>query len=235
MSLSISRGSPVLHPKSPRVMNSPATAFRISRTSQLCSSENLVPFALYTALPCSLDGRNSVDYYETSVTIGLSARRPSRVPFDVERIERHVGPSHIPLNRVALDRLPGGGYVLQKRNSTILTARPIDAVAVSVRVAPLEIEIQAILLWPYGAGLAGRHRKRLRVSPAFPTCSCPLQLSPSGKSDGPEVSLRTSPDCVRDSTSRTAAHTCHRTRLSSEDGFPTSAIDSAICFRLIPS
>src|SRR5712691_12593255 len=49
-------------------------------------------------------------------------------------------------------------------------------------VPPLEIGVQAIQLSPYRAGLAGRHRTRLPVSPAFPTCSCPLRLSPSGKS-----------------------------------------------------
>jgi hypothetical protein len=42
--------------------------------------------------------------------------------------------------------------------------------------------------------------------PAFPTCCFPLRLSPSGKSDGPEVFLRTSPDWVRDSAPRSAAH-----------------------------
>jgi hypothetical protein len=73
-------------------------------------------------------------------------------------------------------------------------------------VPPLEIEVQAMRLSPYRAGLAGRHRKRLPRSPASLTCSCPLQLSPSGQSDGPEVSLRTSPGCARDPTSRPAAH-----------------------------
>jgi len=73
-------------------------------------------------------------------------------------------------------------------------------------VPPLEIEVQAMRLSPYRTGLAGRHRQRLRVSPASLTCSCPLQLSPSGESDGPEVSLRTSPGCTRYPTSRAAAH-----------------------------
>ena len=59
---------------------------------------------------------------------------------------------------------------------------------------------------PYHAGLAGRHRKRLRLTPAFLACSFPLRLSPSGKPDGPETSLRVSPDCVRDSAPRSAAH-----------------------------
>jgi hypothetical protein len=74
-------------------------------------------------------------------------------------------------------------------------------------VPPLEMAVQAIRLSPYRAGLAGRHRKRLLRSPASLTGSCPLQLSPSGQSDGPEVFLRTSPGCTRDPTPRPAAHT----------------------------
>src|SRR6478752_5033130 len=73
-------------------------------------------------------------------------------------------------------------------------------------VAPLGIGIQAMQLSPYHAGLAGRHLQRLPVAPASPTCSFPLRLSPSGQSDDPEASLRAPPDCVRDSTPRSAAH-----------------------------
>jgi hypothetical protein len=72
--------------------------------------------------------------------------------------------------------------------------------------APLEIGIQAIRLSPYRAGLAGRHLQRLPVAPAFPTGSFPLRLSPSGQSDDPGASLRAPPDCIRDSTPRSAAH-----------------------------
>jgi hypothetical protein len=35
-------------------------------------SDHLVPFALRTAFPSSLVGRDSHDYYETSVAIGLA-------------------------------------------------------------------------------------------------------------------------------------------------------------------
>jgi hypothetical protein len=67
--------------------------------------------------------------------------------------------------------------------------------------------MQAVSLSPSQAGLAGRSHKRLLAPPAFPTCSCPLRLSPLGASDGPEVSLRTSLNWVKDSVPRTAAHT----------------------------
>src|SRR5262249_28318778 len=51
-----------------------------------------------------------------------------------------------------------------------------------IRLSVMWRTVQAIQLSPYRAGLAGRHRTRLPMSPAFPTCSCSLRLSPSGKS-----------------------------------------------------
>src|SRR6266849_2292734 len=49
-------------------------------------------------------------------------------------------------------------------------------------VPPLEMGVWAIQLSPYRTGLAGRPGTRLPVSPAFPTGSCPLWLSPAGES-----------------------------------------------------
>src|SRR6516165_1392824 len=73
-------------------------------------------------------------------------------------------------------------------------------------VPPLGIGIQAMRLSPYHAGLAGRHLQRLAVTPASLACCCPLRLSPSGEPDDPRTFLRVPPDCVRDSTPRSAAH-----------------------------
>jgi hypothetical protein len=73
-------------------------------------------------------------------------------------------------------------------------------------VPPLGIGVQAIQLSPYHAGLAGRHLRRLPVTPAFRACRCPLRLSPSGKPDGPGTFLRVPPGCARDSAPRLAAH-----------------------------
>ena len=91
-------------------------------------------------------------------------------------------------------------------NGLPLVALLVDAVAAGVPIPPLEIGVQAIQLSPDHAGLAGQHVQRLPVIPAFRACSCPLRLSPSGKPDDPETSLRVSPDCVRDSAPRSAAH-----------------------------
>ena len=99
----------------------------------LGSSGHLSPFALYTAFPCSLDGRHTVDYYGDSVTVGLAPRRRSRVPFGTERLEHDVGVPLIPLNRFVIDRLSGEGYDARKSNAPLLSASPVDAVAKSVR------------------------------------------------------------------------------------------------------
>src|SRR5262249_27070437 len=87
-----------------------------------------------------------------------------------------------------------------------LWACVLDAGAAGVPLPPAGIGIQAMQLSPYRAGLAGRHLQRLPVTPASPTCSFPLRLSPSGQSDDPGAFLRAPPDCVRDSTPRSAAH-----------------------------
>jgi hypothetical protein len=42
-------------------------------------SDHLAPFALQTAFPPSLAGRDAGDYYEASVAIGLASRRRSHV------------------------------------------------------------------------------------------------------------------------------------------------------------
>jgi hypothetical protein len=74
------------------------------------------------------------------------------------------------------------GYVPQNSNGTLVMAPHPRRGRSECAVPPLEIGVQAIQLSPYHAGLAGRHPTRLPVTPAFPTCSCPLRLSPSGKS-----------------------------------------------------
>src|SRR3954469_10730901 len=92
-----------------------------------------------------------------------------------------------------------------------LTIRPwchcvTDAVAASVRLHRWGLGFRQSSFSPYRAGLAGRHLQRLPVAPAFLACSFPLQLSLSGKPDDPGTFLRVPPDCVRDSTPRSAAH-----------------------------
>src|SRR4030095_16271406 len=87
-----------------------------------------------------------------------------------------------------------------------LTVPLSDAVAIDATFHHWRLGFRQFSFRQYHTGLAGHHFQRLPVIPAFPTCSFPLQLSPSRKLDGPEVFLRTPPDCVRNSTTRYAAH-----------------------------
>src|SRR6266545_6743470 len=68
-------------PRLPRSRRTPSTvsALCISHTSQTEMSDHLCPFALWTALPSSLAGRDPCDYYGHSVTLELSSRRRSHV------------------------------------------------------------------------------------------------------------------------------------------------------------
>ena len=75
-------------------MPSPASAFRISRTSQMLGIRHLCHFPLCTALPCALVGRDSHEYYWHSVTMGLASGRPSRVPSQRNVLERRRLPIH---------------------------------------------------------------------------------------------------------------------------------------------
>src|SRR6516165_6341416 len=104
---------------------------------------------------------------------------------------------------------PVGGGRSRKLNDPPLVALRYRRCSSECTLAPLGIGIQAMQLSPYHAGLAGRHLQRLPVAPAFPTCSFPLRLSPSGQSDDPGAFLRAPPDWVRDSTPRSAAHPCN--------------------------
>jgi hypothetical protein len=135
---------------------------------------NLPPFALGWALP-------TADYYDGSVTVGLAPCRPSHVPVVLNVLARRRGPVH-PLEYARCTS------PIMRRVRTAKLYRYAHDGAASRRgrgeceVPPLEIGVRAMQLSPYRAGLAGRHSTRLPVSPAFPTCSCPLGLSPLGQS-----------------------------------------------------
>ena len=96
--------------------------------------------------------------------------------------ERDVGAPRIPLNEVVLHRPSREGYTPQKPHGALVMAPPPRRGSGECAVPPLEIGVWAIQLSPYRTGLAGRHGTRLPVPLAFPTCSCPLGLSPSGQS-----------------------------------------------------
>ena len=121
------------------------------------------------------------DYYDGSVTLGLAPGRPSHVPVMLNVLARRRCPIH-PL-KYARCTSP----IMRRVRPAKVYRRAHDGAAArrgrgECEVPPLEIGVQAIQLSPYRMGLAGRHCTRLPVTPAFPTCSCPLQLSLSGQS-----------------------------------------------------
>ena len=139
------------------------------------------------------------------MTRELALRRPSHVPVMLNVLARRRCPIH-PLACARCTSSITRRVCAAKAAQHAHDGTASQACSGACAVPPLEIEVQAIQLSPYRAGLAGRHPTRLPMAPASPTCSCPLRLSPSGQSDDPEASLCTSPDCVRDSAPRPAAH-----------------------------
>src|SRR5262245_34253686 len=182
------------------------SASRITRTSTFWSSGHLSPFAMWTALP-------SADYYGDSVAIGLASRRRSRVPLVLNVSSVTEAPHSSPSMASLAIAWPVGGGSPQNANGLPLVALRCRRCSRGCAFPPLGIGVQAMQLSPYHAGLAGRHCRRLRVTPASRACSFPVRLSPSGEPDDPGTSLRVPPDCVRDSAPRPAAHRFYCMRL----------------------
>ncbi len=61
-------------------------AFRVPRlTARRIHAPVLLRSVSGVTVP--LDGRDSIDYHQDSVTIGVSARRPSRIPYAMNIID----------------------------------------------------------------------------------------------------------------------------------------------------
>ena len=138
------------------------------------SAVNLPPFALQWVLPIP-------DYYDGSVTLGLAPCRPSRVPVVLHVQARRRCPIH------PLECARCTSPIMRRVRPAKLSRHAHDGAAArrgrgECEVPPLEMGVWAIQLSPYRTGLAGRPGTRLPVSPAFPTGSCPLWLSPAGES-----------------------------------------------------
>src|SRR5215831_18567953 len=88
----------------------------------------------------------------------------------------------MPFNMLAAHRPSCEEYAPRNLDGTLMMASHPGVVATSVKFHRWRLGFEQLQLSPYRAGLAGPHRTRLPMFPAFPTCSCPLQLSPSGKS-----------------------------------------------------
>ena len=129
--------------------------------------DHLVSFArMWAAFPPSLAGRDSGDYYETSVAVGFAPGRRSHVR-RCRTSERDVGAPFISLNaftghRSWLRRL--------HRPCSISVAEPAPVsgvIPVDVNFHLLEIGIQAIQLSPYHAGSPPHRSRRLDTTDRY--------------------------------------------------------------------
>jgi hypothetical protein len=155
-------------------------------------SDHLAPFALQAAFPPSLTGRDSCDYYEASVAIGLASRRRSRVrPCCTCRAERRW-PTHL-LECPHWASLRAPEVRRQKRNTVAGHGTGSDVFPVDGGLHLVEIGHQAIQLSPYSASPAAPPPVRLGTTTAFLACSCPLHPSDPGKPSDPGTSLQVLP------------------------------------------
>src|SRR3954465_3349949 len=83
-----------------------------------------------------------------------------------------------------------------------LPTAPLHAVARDVLVHRWWLGFKQSILDPIARVLRGVRSGMFARTPASPPCSCPLRLSPSGKTVDPEAPLPASPVCDRDSTRR---------------------------------
>ena len=169
---------------------------------------HLCPFALWTAFPSPLVGRDSHDYYEHCVAIGLAPHRRSHVR-PCHTYKRDLG---VPLisfvallgQRPMLRRVSQAWVQSGTKHGAGFRRFPADGT-----LHLLEIGIQAIQLSPYHAGPPAHRSLRLDPATGFLACCCPLHLSDPGQPFGPETSLRVPPGYAGDTTKRLVAHT-HR-------------------------
>jgi len=143
----------------------------------------------------SRGGRDAYDYHEDSVTRGVSTRRPSRIPYAINELDRGRDiPHHLtstPCARLPAAPVPADDQTFSRTTATWVSVFP----GLRLRyvrgshggaLSPMVSDVQAIQLFPYRLPLADtswrpdfsacRFSPRLCVPLAFPRIS--------GKGDG---------------------------------------------------
>ena len=168
-------------------------------------SDHLVCFALWTAFPPSLAGRDSCDYYQTSVAIGLASRRRSHVrprctcraelrwPTHLLEYPHWASPTPRRLRQPMSDADAGRG--------TGSDVFPVDGGLHRWKLGFRQFSFHHIPRVPQHLTPV-----RLRATTAFLACSGPLHLSDPGKPSDPRTSLQVLPGCAGDTTGRLVAH-----------------------------
>jgi hypothetical protein len=183
-------------------------------------SRHLTPFALLPALPDSLAGRDSCDYYGVSVAIGLASRRRSHVrprctcraelrwPTHLLEYPHWVSPAPRRLRQPMSDADAGHG--------TGPDVFPVDGGLHRWRLGFRQFSFHHIPRVPQHLTPV-----RLGTTAAFLACSGPLHLSDPGKPSDPRTSLRVLPGCAGDTTRRLVAHlNCRESRAVEGHGLP---------------
>ena len=150
-----------------RWTSAPVRRYALRIPPGLATSDHLVCFALWTAFPPSLAGRDSCDYYQTSVAIGLASRRRSHVrPRCTYRAELRW-PTHLlecpHWASPAPQRLHRQISDTDAEHGTGSDVFPVDG-----GLHLLEIRLQAIQLSPYSAGPAAPHTRTPGRDRCFP-------------------------------------------------------------------
>jgi hypothetical protein len=169
-------------------------------------SDHLAPFALRAAFPPSPAGRDSGDYYEASVAMGLAPGRRSRVR-PCRTVQRDVGVPLISFNALAGRRSAPRRLCRPPSTPTQGTAPVTDVFPADGNLHPLEIGLHAIQPSPYHAGPPSA--PPLTPGPSRRVCwhaLVPFTFRHPGKPSDPETSLRVPPGSTGDTTERLAAH-----------------------------
>lgn len=201
------------HPPSRRTSRT-VSAFCITHTSRMVMSDHLVCFALWTAFPPSLAGRDSCDYYQTSVAIGLASRRRSLVrPCCTCRAERRW-PTHL-LECPHWASPAPRRLRRQKRDTDAGHGTGSGVFPVDGGLHQLEIRLQAIQLSPYSAGPAAPHTPTPGRDHCFPgmlLSPSPFRIQVSHQTQEPPSEFLPAASGIQQGAARRTAHADDRAR-----------------------
>jgi hypothetical protein len=207
---SSSHGRPFL-PRSRRIPST-VSASCISQSSRSCASDHLCPFALRTAFPSSLAGRDPCDYYGHCVAIGLASLRRSHVRLCHTYLARLRRSTHLlECPRWASLRSRG---LRQAHLRPAAGAAPVTGVfPAGVRIAPSGDWTSGNPAFAISRGPPGTPSHTPGPGSRFPgMLFSPVTLSRPGKPSDPEIFPPISPRCTGDTAERLVAQRCIRAR-----------------------
>jgi hypothetical protein len=142
-----------------------------------------------------------------------------------------------PLERPRWSSLGRGSFGRRELNRPILPTAPLHAVARDVSFHRWRLGFKQFILNHIARVLRGDGSGMFARTSALPSCSCPLRLSPLGKTVDPEAFLPASPVSDRDSTRRFPRRTLshHPARATGRRLPPSAGNWSSSCRQLAHS